>query len=67
MPTTYNALPLVHSFIGRLAAVPFHSVIYYIEKKHLRSWTAEEARREELTIAHPVHAYSYYAVGEIPM
>jgi hypothetical protein len=23
MPTTYNALPLMHSFIGRLAALPF--------------------------------------------
>jgi hypothetical protein len=41
--------------------ISFHSVIYYIEKKHLRSLTAEEARGEELPL--PAHSpcISYYA------
>ena len=68
MPTTYHALSLMHSFIGRLAALPFpFRHLLHREEAFASSRNTEEARREELTITHPVHAYSHYAVGEIPM
>jgi hypothetical protein len=47
------ALPLMRSFIGRLTAFPFPFRVYYIEKKQLRSLTAEEAKGEELQLPHP--------------
>ncbi|KAE9363703.1 hypothetical protein N431DRAFT_431904 [Stipitochalara longipes BDJ] len=42
-----------HAFIHR-THFSFHSVIYHIEKKQLRSLTAEEARGEELLL--PAHS-----------
>ncbi len=47
-----NALPS-HAFIHRTHFSFFHSVIYHIEKKQLRSLTAEEARGEELPLPTP--------------
>jgi hypothetical protein len=48
-----------------LAAVPFPFRVYHIEKKHLRSLTAEEAREEELLLLAHDSMHIRYAVKEI--
>jgi hypothetical protein len=48
-----------------VAAVPFPFRVYHIEKKHLRSFTAEEAREEELLLPAHDSMHIRYAIKEI--